>query len=415
MFNICFSNNRSEIHKGENSNSGKGNSNEIEVLKLPNVCVSCGRDLTALDSRILNIQENRNQPYESVPKFLFPYICLTGFVEVSGRYTRISYIFTIFLLLVCADIFLTHGIFFDQRIIKIYLPYLTSYLLTVTAWGTLRRKKRQLTTVLGTTRDLKLYAHDKMVNFIAIMICIVTPIISILLTFLLNKSNQKRFFYGFEVENYWSKIAIMSSKNALYFIIYPCITHAIALLYCVLCLRCSNRINCLCQKITQCSPGNFGIPKQQSILKNRTQVRDILLEVQAVFSVPIFCTIVGNILMCASVIGWYLVKKWDDSDIAWKMKIAFYVINAFSNVMATTWVASESAISMKKFKETFNQKTQKRLLYYDPKGEQYLKADLLAEPDFVLTGCDIISFKRSTILALVGTLLTYTVLLMNTN
>ncbi|CAL1286001.1 unnamed protein product [Larinioides sclopetarius] len=339
----------------------------------------------------------------------------TGFVEVSDKYTRVSRIFSIFLLLICADIFLAHGMFLNQGVIKITLPYLTSHVFIIAAWGTLRRKKRQLTTLLVEAQNLQVYAHDKILNFIVIMISITVSIFSILLTLLLNESNEKRFFYGFEVENYWAKIVIMMLKNGLYCVIYPCIAHAITLLYCVLCLRCLSKINFLCEKITQCSPANFGISKQLSILKNRIQIRDILFEVEAVFAVPVFCAIVGNILMCASVIGWYLVKEWNDTNIAWKMNIAFYAINAFSNVMATAWVASELAISMKKFKETLIQKTEKRLLYCDAKGEQYLKTDLLAEPDFVLTGCNIIYFNRSTILALVGTLLTYTILLVNTS
>ncbi|CAL1286002.1 unnamed protein product [Larinioides sclopetarius] len=294
----------------------------------------------------------------------------------------------------------THGMFLNQGVIKITLPYLTSHVFIIAAWGTLRRKKRQLTTLLVEAQNLQVYAHDKILNFIVIMISITVSIFSILLTLLLNESNEKRFFYGFEVENYWAKIVIMMLKNGLYCVIYPCIAHAITLLYCVLCLRCLSKINFLCEKITQCSPANFGISKQLSILKNRIQIRDILFEVEAVFAVPVFCAIVGNILMCASVIGWYLVKEWNDTNIAWKMNIAFYAINAFSNVMATAWVASELAISMKKFKETLIQKTEKRLLYCDAKGEQYLKTDLLAEPDFVLTGCNIIYFNRSTILAL---------------
>ncbi|GBN26911.1 hypothetical protein AVEN_91427-1 [Araneus ventricosus] len=119
--------------------------------------------------------------------------------------------------------------------------------------------------------------------------------------------------------------------------------------------------------------------------------------------------------MCSSVTGWILVNDWNGTDMAWKMKSAFYCINAFVNVTATLWIASDLNITMNKFKETFHQKTHKRLLLYDTKEELYLKRDLLDEPEFVLKGCGILSFKRSTILTLLGTLITYTVLIMKTN
>ncbi|GFS51213.1 uncharacterized protein TNIN_486081 [Trichonephila inaurata madagascariensis] len=116
--------------------------------------------------------------------------------------------------------------------------------------------------------------------------------------------------------------------------------------------------------------------------------------------------------MCGSVTGWFLIESWNDSLFPWKAETIFYGINAFLCVVSILWVAGALPIQMNKFKETFHSKTHARLLYYHTKDEMYLKRDL-NEPDFALTGCEMISYKRSTILAFIGTLLTYTVLVVN--
>ncbi|GFY51964.1 uncharacterized protein TNIN_486071, partial [Trichonephila inaurata madagascariensis] len=96
-----------------------------------------------------------------------------------------------------------------------------------------------------------------------------------------------------------------------------------------------------------------------------------------------------------------------------KIEVAYYGINAFLCVMSILWVAGALPVELNKFKETYHSKTHARLLHYHTKGKLYLKWEVVNEPDFVLTGCEIISYKRSTILAFVSTLLTYTVLVID--
>ncbi|GBM12018.1 hypothetical protein AVEN_256103-1 [Araneus ventricosus] len=117
--------------------------------------------------------------------------------------------------------------------------------------------------------------------------------------------------------------------------------------------------------------------------------------------------------MGSSLIGRSLSRSWDAYDLIWKVRSAFYAFNAFLNITATIWIASGLSIAMSKFKDVYHQKTHMRLLYYDTSEEAVLKRDLFDEPEFVLTACDILSFRRSTALALFGTLVTYTVLVMD--
>ncbi|KAF8787383.1 hypothetical protein HNY73_008986 [Argiope bruennichi] len=299
--------------------------------------------------------------------------------------------------------------------IKITIAFQTSYVLTIIAWCWNQRKKSQLTILLRKIQDLQSDFPRRIIKTIVIIICILPFLYSASLIAFFEAEDMKLHFYGFDVKDEWAMLIVTVLKNTIHCILYPCIAHVVALAYCIQCSLFSTGISYLNIEITQCAIENFGIPIQVNILKRKTLIQDILLDIQDIFSVPIFLIIIGNVLMCSSITGWFLIHDWSEAGDVWKIKSAFYVINGFMNLTATLWAASGLNISMNKFKEIFHQKTHKRLLLYDTKEELYLKRDLLEEPDFLLTGCDILSFKRSTILTLLGTLLTYTVLIMNTN
>ncbi|GFT19415.1 uncharacterized protein NPIL_408941 [Nephila pilipes] len=223
------------------------------------------------------------------------------------------------------------------------------------------------------------------------------------------------YFYGYIIENDLTKFFLLSVKSCLHYMAYPTYTNIVALMYGTLCLRCSARLNLLSKEITQWAPETFGLPKQIDILKRKAKINDILLNIQDIFSLPILLIIIVNITMCGSITGWFLIRSWNESFFLWKVESAFFGVNAFLCVVSILWVAGAVPIEMNKFKETFHGKTHVRLLYYNTNDELYLKREVVNEPDFVLTGCEIVSFKRSTILAFVGTLLTYTVLLISTD
>ncbi|GFU01996.1 uncharacterized protein NPIL_162831 [Nephila pilipes] len=171
-------------------------------------------------------------------------------------------------------------------------------------------------------------------------------------------------------------------------------------------------LNNLLKDIVKYTPEEFEQSKQLDILKKKAKICRVLQNIQTVFSLPIFLIIVANFLMCSSLLGGVLIKIQFDED---NMVVMFYFINAILCIITVLWVAGSVPVEMSRFKEAFHQTTQERLLYYHTTEELHLKMDLFIESDFVLTGCNILSFRRNTILAVIGTLLTYTVLVATTN
>ncbi|GFR19176.1 uncharacterized protein TNCT_3431 [Trichonephila clavata] len=230
----------------------------------------------------------------------------------------------------------------------------------------------------------------------------------------LKQSNDENlYFYGLNIKNYLTKIVIFYMRTSLDYFIYPIYTDIIILLYGTLCLRCFAQINLLSQEISHCLPETFGLQKQLDILKRKAKIKDILIAIQDTFSVPVLLIIIEHVTMCGGITGLFMIHSWNESSLRWKTEAAYFGINGFLCLVSILWVAGALPIAMNKFKENFHSKTHARLLYYHTKDELYLKGEVLNEPDFVLTGCEIVSFRRSTILAFVGALLTYTVLVMN--
>ncbi|GFT33497.1 uncharacterized protein NPIL_668891 [Nephila pilipes] len=126
--------------------------------------------------------------------------------------------------------------------------------------------------------------------------------------------------------------------------------------------------------------------------------------------------ILAYVLLCIAITGGLLLKTLDDFPIFLQIDLIYNLINGFSCVAATLWIAGLVPIEMNTFKNSFYQKVHERLLHHQAVvglEELHLKTDLFNEPEFVLTGCDILPLKRSTMLALVVTLFTYTVLVMS--
>ncbi|GFT13118.1 uncharacterized protein NPIL_10281 [Nephila pilipes] len=188
------------------------------------------------------------------------------------------------------------------------------------------------------------------------------------------------------------------------------------LLYTCLCWDCSVYINKLTNKIEQYSPKYFGLSEQLNTLKSKKKIDDVLHNIQNLFSEQFFFTILASVFMCSSVAGGFLIKHFEEFDAVMRLDYMYYLINSVSYVALTLWIVGRIPVEMKQFHHAFYERIQERLLHcYSSKKELHLKRDFFNEPDFVMTGCNILPLKRSTILALIGALFTYTVLFINTN
>ncbi|GFW19024.1 uncharacterized protein TNCV_165371 [Trichonephila clavipes] len=189
----------------------------------------------------------------------------------------------------------------------------------------------------------------------------------------------------------------------IHFIVFPTFHCLILLLYCILCLRCSSFVRHLAQQVSCFSPEAFRPSEQLHILRSKAKIDHLLELIQDVFSVPTFFLIVANFISCYRIIGWHFVTYWEEVRV---LHSILYGTTSFMCLIGVLWVAGGLPVEVNNLKKKFSKKVHLRLIFVCTSKEPQFTKELLEEPEFCFTGWDILPYKRSSILAIMGTLLT---------
>ncbi|GFU71877.1 uncharacterized protein TNCV_1628181 [Trichonephila clavipes] len=197
-------------------------------------------------------------------------------------------------------------------------------------------------------------------------------------------------------------------------LIFPTMTNLIALLYGIFCERSSLLIDQLTKEIENCSSEYFVISKKFEILIHKAKIDEIFNDIENVFSLPSLLIIIANLSTCACILALYLrIDEWEGNIKLKYAEWAFYVLNSSACLIIMLWTAGGIPIQERRFKDVFYQKSQSRMICTGYPKEPRVERWLLDKPDFVFTGWGILSYRRSTLFAVVGTLITYTMLVAN--
>ncbi|GIX78355.1 uncharacterized protein CEXT_98481 [Caerostris extrusa] len=169
----------------------------------------------------------------------------------------------------------------------------------------------------------------------------------------------------------------------------------------------------LTRELSECSTETFVILKRAEILKSKSRIDDILDAIQDIFSLPTFIIVVANLLNCFSVLSAYLDKysMLMSGGISVITEWTLYTVNSLGCLIAVLWIAGDIPVEEYKFKNTLQKKINMRLLFAGNSEKFKSEKLLLLKQDFVFTGLDILSYRRSSIFTLFGALMTYTVLI----
>ncbi|GFU47408.1 uncharacterized protein NPIL_82511 [Nephila pilipes] len=298
---------------------------------------------------------------------------------------------------------------------KVMSAYLASSSSILVMYFAMYCERNALTITLQKLSKISVSNNEMALNGITIILFSFPVIYSVLQSAVYDDDEWLSRFetYGYDIENHTVKVLVLSFKTFLYGIVHPTFTCLVALLYCVLCQRYRTLIKNLTQKVKEVSPKDFGPSKQIDILRRKSKIDDIFQNIQYIFSVPSFFMTAVNFLMCGSMIGWLLSSDTGKLQPNAIVEIAFYIVIDFSSLFVVLWIAGGMPIELKKLKYEFNRKIRLRLLHAEYHEETEPKSDLFGQSDFSFSGCDIISFKRSMILAFTGTLITYTFLVIS--
>ncbi|GFU33644.1 uncharacterized protein NPIL_113541 [Nephila pilipes] len=165
------------------------------------------------------------------------------------------------------------------------------------------------------------------------------------------------------------------------------------------------------EDITECSPVNFITSKQLEMIKEKSEIDDILDDIQDIFSIPSFFIIISNVSTCASVLSLYLDNH--DISVVTYIEWALYATDSMGCFVAILWIAGRVTVMDQKFKGSFHRKAKLRMFLATTPEEPRLERWLFDKPNFVFNGWDILPYRRSTIFTVIGALVTYTALMVN--
>ncbi|KAF8787282.1 hypothetical protein HNY73_008897 [Argiope bruennichi] len=290
--------------------------------------------------------------------------------------------------------------------------YLISCSLPAVSYHVMRCRGKEIALLLQEFSHLSCSTYDRKGDMLLIIICCMPFLfsISVTATSIMTKDTEQ-FTYGYDVGSTPLKTFVLGLKFFLYFLLHPTLNNLFALLYCTICMRCRALIRDLKAEVMQYQLESFNVSKQFDILRQKEKLDSILDRTESIFSLSSFLIIITNILSCSSILGTTLLGA--DLQLHVVTQWLFYTIGVFGCLLTVFWVAGGISIELKEFKDAYYNKACARMLKSGIPEEPRMERWVLDKPDFVLTGYGIFSYTRNTLLAMVGALLTYTILVVN--
>ncbi|GFY50503.1 uncharacterized protein TNIN_95041 [Trichonephila inaurata madagascariensis] len=351
-----------------------------------------------------------NEMKSSIPNFISTFVCCAGLVQASGERVKAWPIVNLVLLFSTVDFSVVIVTNFNITRLKISLSLLLTLTLSSVTYFLMHRTRKRLSILLLKLQCLPPSAEERAFNLLMLVIFLSPVALTTTNTVLCDKKTlSAKYAYGKESESHWVQMLVIF-KQFVYLFTYPTFPCLIAVLYCTICVRCSNSIRNLTRKISACSLEQFAPSQQIRALRYEAKIDEILKLTQEIFSVPSFCWIVANSISCYITLGKYLMYNLKAFQL---IETTYIGIGSFLCLTGTLWTAGTLHVELNNLKDTFYGKAYLRWISFRFHPEQNSRREILDKPDFAFTGCDIISYKRSTIFAIMGTLITYTALIKN--
>ncbi|GBM43392.1 hypothetical protein AVEN_264611-1 [Araneus ventricosus] len=353
-----------------------------------------------------------------IPRFLRLILCYTGLVKASDinvGYGRISVVFVIILLFVNVDNWI---LLFTQwnlsYSLKANVAYVATYFLAAWAWFAVYLKKKQLDDLLMKLKKITVSVEGEKINFLVLILCCMPIAISTTVTILVIRMDFAYFSYGCKIKNLLAKILLVSLKNILNTIVFPTFTNIMAVFYCVISLILKSEIKQVTRDIQNCRYEDFSESKRIEILRRKSRINDALRCTEDIFSQPSFIIIAADLLISFSILSMYLDSKFLMVEgLSIYAEWILYAINCLGSVIFILWTAGGIPVVESEFKEAFHEKMSSRMLLIGISENLKLEKWFFVKQDHVLTGWGVLSYRRSSIFAVFGTLITYTVLIVN--
>ncbi|GFT59423.1 uncharacterized protein NPIL_426511 [Nephila pilipes] len=161
-----------------------------------------------------------------------------------------------------------------------------------------------------------------------------------------------------------------------------------------------------------CPALKFSTQKQIDFLKQRSRILKVLEEIQAVFSKASLVICVGNFMTCFSNLGELLFYS-PKSVALTIIEVVFIFASTVMSLLSIFYTAGQVPLEMNTSSRMSRKLCEKRAFLGIVEESASLERLLLHEETFLLSGYEMIYFTRNGILTILGTILTYGLLVVS--
>ncbi|GBN38402.1 hypothetical protein AVEN_111979-1 [Araneus ventricosus] len=299
---------------------------------------------------------------------------------------------------------------------KLVVQYILFLSVSVIIVFVMTRKKQELTNLI---KMLQMMCPEDLINKtnVAIYCIFVLPFVyafSMLTAHevLGQKYVYKYFSYGFESENKIMKYSVGFYKLFTFYLLHPTLANLITVVYSTSCCVCCRFLNILTSELEMISPDRFTLKVEMEILKKRHHIFDMLEMIETSLSTASFLTCTAHFLACLSNLSQLLMYLPGNKTLT-ILAVSFI---SGSAVVSTAFIflnAGQIPIEMEKFSRLLRRRIEQRSFLGLDSLKVRSERSVTDEQVFVLSGCDLIYYRKSTLLSLLGTILTYGLLILS--
>ncbi|KAF8788162.1 hypothetical protein HNY73_009693 [Argiope bruennichi] len=278
------------------------------------------------------------------------------------------------------------------------------------------RKRYEFKTAMKKVQFIKNSASEKKINVLAGCI-LASPLIYSLATLLAyaierDETGFRFFFYGFPVTDKVLKCFILFWKSFVYYFLFPTYSNSFILIFCVIFYGLSLHIRNLSQELERCPPKDFTTAIQIKYLDCRKEIIKMLEELQTHFSSVSFIACGGHFSYCFAVLTQILLYSFNENSVTYHFDSTMNLVFVGVPLVLMFWIPEQIPLEMENLNKIICSKYEVRASSGIVSECPTIEKLMLEEKIFVVSGCSMISFRRRHILSILGTVLTYGLLVM---
>ncbi|GBN00589.1 hypothetical protein AVEN_140707-1 [Araneus ventricosus] len=219
------------------------------------------------------------------------------------------------------------------------------------------------------------------------------------------------FFYGMPVYNKILRCFILFWKSLLYYLLFPTYSNFFILIFCVIFYDSSLSIRNLSREIESCPPQIFTTAIQIKYLNSRRDIIRTLDELQTKFSFVCFIACAGHFSYCFALLAQIMLYSFRENALTSLADAALNLINVVIPLILMFWIPEQIPLEMENLNKIIRLKFEMKASSGIVSAFSIVEKLLLEEKIFVVSGYNVIFLRRSHVLSVLGSALTYGLLL----